>query len=107
MIKLLQGLAVGMALILPGISAGTAILLLGFYHEFIRDLSRLHLRPYMLQILPAVAGAFLSVKAVGFLLEHYALYLNAFLFGMLVVSVRPVFLYSGTPRWRPLPVMLG
>jgi uncharacterized membrane protein len=33
-LKILQGTFIGLAMILPGLSAGTVILILGFYRQF-------------------------------------------------------------------------
>jgi len=44
-VQFFQGIAIGIALILPGLSAGTVILILGFYKQFIDDLSSFRLSP--------------------------------------------------------------
>lgn len=58
-INFLKGMAIGTAFILPGISAGTVVLLLGFYKQLIEDFSALRLRPY----LPHICGG--AVAALG------------------------------------------
>ena len=105
--KLVHGLVIGVALIIPGMSAGTAILLLGFYQEFIEDLSRFNFRPYLIHIPGALVGIFAGVRVIGFLLESYELYLNAFLLGVLVVSVGPVLYYNRPLHLRLVNILWG
>lgn len=109
--KLLQGLAVGLALILPGLSAGTVILILGFYREFIDDLSHFRLRPYRLHLLGATAGALAGARLIGYFLENHRDPLLAFLLGMVIASTRVILLPEGKiikpPLWSIPPALLS
>ncbi len=89
-LKILKGAFIGVALILPGLSAGTVILILGFYREFIEDLSSLRFRPYLPMLAGAVAGIIAGVSVISYLLEQYNVAIMAFLLGMLLASVPTV-----------------
>lgn len=106
-LKLLQGAFIGLAMILPGLSAGTVILILGFYRQFLQDLSVMRIRPYLLMIAGAVAGGLIGVFAISFLLEHYSLVIMAFLMGMLLASVKTVITYRGKSLLQPWPLIFG
>jgi putative membrane protein len=108
-IKFLQGAFIGAAFILPGLSAGTVILILGFYRKFIDDLSSLRLKPY----LPLLAGALIAavggVYIISYLLEHFYLPVMSFLLGMLIASVPVVinYHYRGRLKLQVWPVILS
>lgn len=103
-----MGAAIGIAFVLPGISAGTVILILGFYKELIDDLSSFHLRPYLLHLCGGAAAALAGVKVIGYLLDNHRDPLLAFLLGMLVASVRVILFRDGKIiKLRPWGVILG
>ena len=106
-VKFFQGMAIGVAFILPGLSAGTVILLLGFYQELIEDLSRIHLKPYLPHLAGGAAGALAGVLVIGYLMEHFNELLTAFLLGMLVTSAHVVLTHDGKIKIRPLPLALA
>lgn len=85
--NIMQGLLIGVALVLPGLSAGTVILILGFYQRFIYDLANLRLKPYLYHLLGALAGALAAVYIVSYLLTSFNSLILAFIFGMLVASI--------------------
>lgn len=95
MLHFLQGIAIGIAFILPGLSAGTVILILGFYKQFIDDLSRFRLRPYLPRLLGAAAGALAGARVIGYLLEQHHDLLLALLLGMVLASVRVILMHEG------------
>ena len=105
--KFIQGIAIGVAIVLPGVSAGTVILLLGFYRKFLEDLSRLNLQPYLPHLLGGAAGALAGVRVIGFLMERAEDLLFAFLLGALVASIRIVFSHGGKLRITPVSLILG
>lgn len=90
LLDILKGMAIGIAFILPGLSAGTIILILGFYRQFIDDLSRLRLRPYRPHLGGAVVGALAGARVIGYLLENHRDLLSAFLLGMVLASTRVI-----------------
>jgi putative membrane protein len=106
-LKLLQGALIGVALILPGLSAGTVILILGFYHKFLDDLASLRLKPYLPMLAGAAVGALAGVYAVSYLLERHNSAIMAFLLGMLLASVPTVINYRPDRVLKPWPLILG
>ncbi len=89
-LKVLQGAFIGVALILPGLSAGTVIVILGFYRQFLEDLSSLRIKPYLPMLGGAIGGIIAGVSVISYLLEQYTLLIMAFLLGMLLASVPTV-----------------
>lgn len=106
-LKILQGTFIGLAMILPGLSAGTVILILGFYRQFLDDLASLRLRPYLPLIGGALAGALFGVYAISFLLLRFETVLMAFLLGMLLASIPTVISYHKAQAILPWPLLLG
>ena len=102
-----QGIAIGVAFILPGLSAGTVILILGFYERFISDLAAFRLRPYLPHLCGAAAGALAGTRAVGYLLEHHHDPLSAFLLGMVLASLRPILTHDEKIRPGPWSALAG
>lgn len=84
--SLAQGLWLGVAVVLPGLSGGTAALVLGIYERLIGDLARWRWRPH----LPLAAGAAAGVLAGARLLERVLAaaphLLAAFLLGVILAS---------------------
>lgn len=102
--NILQGLFIGIALVLPGLSAGTVILIMGFYRTFLEDLAALRVKPYLPLFSGALGGALLSVYAVNFLFERFNVLLTGFILGMLVASIPAVINYrrGSILKMRPL-----
>ena len=90
LIKVLKGSFIGAALVLPGLSAGTVILILGFYRQFLEDLSSLRFKPYLPMLAGAVIGVLLGVSVISYLLTAHNQAIMAFLLGMLLASVPTV-----------------
>ena len=106
--NILQGLLIGVALVLPGLSAGTVILIFGFYRRFLDDLVVFNFKPYLFHLAGALAGGLAAVYTVSFLLDNYNLLILAFIFGMLVASVFVVLdLKRGFDLLKPLPLLFG
>lgn len=85
-----KGIAVGLANMVPGISGGTVLLVLGIYGETMEALSRWRL-PFLIPLLLGVGFSILSAaKGIIFLFQHYPTYLLAFLFGLILASVYEV-----------------
>jgi len=89
-LQLLKGTFIGLALILPGLSAGTVILILGFYRQFLEDVSTLNFKPYLILFGGVAAGGLLGVFTISYLLEHFSVMITSFLLGMLLASVPTV-----------------
>lgn len=108
LINFVKGMAIGAAFILPGISAGTVILLLGFYKQLIEDISAVRLRPYLPHLCGGAVSVLAGVKIIGFLLENCKDLLLAFLLGLLLASLRVILFQDGKwVRLRPITVLIG
>ncbi len=107
-LQLLKGTFIGLALILPGLSAGTVILILGFYRQFLEDVSTLNFKPYLILFGGVAAGGLLGVFTISYLLEHFSVMITSFLLGMLLASVPMVInsRHSPSPLLRPLILCL-
>jgi len=105
--QILQGAFIGVALVLPGLSAGTVILILGFYRRFLEDVSSFNFKPYLPLIFGVAAGGLTGVYTISFLLEHFSIVIMSFLLGMLLASVPMVINSSSSNLLRPGPLILG
>lgn len=108
LLDILKGMAIGIAFVLPGISAGTVILILGFYTRFIEDLSTFRLRPYLPHLCGGAGAALAGVKIISYLMTHCRDILLAFLLGMLLASLRVILYQDGKLiRFQPGGALLG
>jgi len=105
--QILQGAFIGVALVLPGLSAGTVILILGFYRRFLEDISSFNYKPYLPLALGVAAGGLSGVYTIGFLLEHFSIVIMSFLLGMLLASVPMVINSRSSRSLSAGPVLLG
>ena len=105
--KVLKGTFIGTALILPGLSAGTVILILGFYREFLEDLSSLRFKPYLPMLAGAVVGVLLGVSVISYLLTAHNQAIMAFLLGMLLASVPTVLNCRQKASLADIPLAAG
>lgn len=106
-LKFFHGVFIGIAFVLPGLSAGTVILILGFYRKFLEDIASLKLKPYFPHLAGAAFGALTGVFFIGFLMErHYSLLL-ALLLGMLVASVKVVINCNDKSSYKILPILMS
>jgi putative membrane protein len=94
--SIFKGIILGIAIVLPGISGGTAFLILGLYEKIIRDLSKINLKPYWPLFCGAFAGIFISGILFSILLASYRNLTSAFLMGLLFASLKAVF--NSRPR---------
>ncbi len=96
---LLKGMAVGVSNVIPGVSAGTFLVLLGIYDElveaagnFLTNKSRR--KDYFLFLLPLVIGAAGAILAfanlITLLLERYAVPTQFFFIGLILGSIPTV-----------------
>lgn len=107
-LDVLKGMAVGITFVLPGISTGTVILILGFYKQFIEDISSFRLRPYIPHLCGGAVAALVGVKIIAYLLENCRDLLFAFLLGLLIASLHVILFQDGKMiKLRPLTVLLG
>lgn len=97
MTSLLQGLFLGLSIVLPGMSGGTVIVILGIYERIINDISRINLKPYGILTLGVAAGIFIGGQVFAQLFLLYRNSTAAFFLGIIIASIRAVF------KNRPAP----
>jgi len=85
-IKILHGFLIGLSIILPGLSAGTVLLILGIYRQFLTDIGSLRLKSYWPLFTGILCGAFSGIYGVSYLLNIDSPYFYAFIFGLLISS---------------------
>lgn len=95
--QLWQGTWIGVAIVLPGISGGTAALIMGIYRDFVEALSGFRWAG-MVPLLSGIAlGVLAGARAVGWALEAFPTLLAAFLLGLVLASTRAV--AAGVGPW--------
>ena len=90
MMMIFKGLITGLVIVLPGMSGGTMLLLLGLYEKLMGDLSRFRLLPWIPFVFGAIGGILLSGWAFSWLLESYTAVVSAFLLGCILASIKAV-----------------
>ena len=91
--KILQGMVVGIANIIPGVSGGTMMVAMGLYDKLIHSITHLksEFKESMKLLLPIFAGAGLAIVLLSrlfeFLLANYPIFEN------ILVHKRPNILY--------------
>ncbi|AOT69975.1 undecaprenyl phosphate translocase family protein [Geosporobacter ferrireducens] len=92
----IQGIILGFIIVLPGMSGGTVFLIFGLYEKMVKDLLRLHIRPY----LPLAGGILIGIFGGGFtfafFFENHRDPTAAFLLGCLLASIKAVL--RGCPK---------
>ncbi|WP_242841622.1 undecaprenyl phosphate translocase family protein [Desulfitibacter alkalitolerans] len=87
---IIQGIILGIIIVLPGMSGGTVFLIFGIYEQVIRDIARLNLKPYLPLCLGLIFGVYLGGLAFTLFFQFYRDATAAFLLGCLLASVKPV-----------------
>ena len=89
-INVLKGMIIGVANIIPGVSGGTLMIILGIYEEVIDTISHFfsNLKKNLLFILPLGIGIVLSVlllsKVISFSLDKYPFATTIFFIGLII-----------------------
>jgi len=86
----IKGLILGFIIVLPGMSGGTAFLIMGIYEDMIKDLVKLNLKPYLPLIAGMMVGIFIGGTTFALFFENYRNFTVAFLLGCLLASLRSV-----------------
>lgn len=122
---LLKGLAMGAADVVPGISGGTIAFITGIYEELLDSLKAINPRSLRqlfsqgpLAFWQAINGTFLLVLLLGigislfslarlltYLLEHHAVLLWAFFFGLILASA--IYVARHLSRWNIANAAMG
>lgn len=84
--SLAQGLWLGVAIVLPGLSGGTAALVMGMYDSLIHDFSRFRWRPHLVLAAGAAAGLLAGARLLEGVLASAPDLLSAFLLGVVLAS---------------------
>ena len=96
----MKGTAIGVANVVPGVSAGTFIVLMGIYDQFIEAVSNLftdlkNLRSNLLLLIPvgagAVAGILIFANLASYVLERHPVPAQLLFIGLILGSVPSVF----------------
>lgn len=108
----------GAADVVPGVSGGTVAFITGIYQRLLHALTQINLNSLVVLrqqgikafwqaidgrfLVTLFAGILLSIltlaKLINYALEHFAIGVWAFFFGLVLASV--LFLYHQVPRWR-------
>ncbi|MBS3995015.1 MAG: DUF368 domain-containing protein [Alkaliphilus sp.] len=88
--SIIQGLILGLIIVLPGMSGGTVFVIFGIYEDLVRDLVRFKIRPYIPLIGGMVVGIFIGGMAFALFFEAYRDITVAFLLGGLLASIKSV-----------------
>lgn len=101
----LKGLVLGIIVVLPGMSGGTLLLILGMYKKLLADLSHLRLLPYLPFVIGAAGGIYISGMTMNYLFMSYRNLVSALLLGSVLASIRAVL--GGRPSPNGLRILLG
>ena len=94
--SILQGVLLGLIMVMPGMSGGTAFLIMGIYEQLILDLGKLRLRPYIPLLIGIIAGLFVGGTVFALVFQAYRDVTAALLLGCILASIRAV--VSSAPR---------
>ncbi|MCL2083000.1 MAG: DUF368 domain-containing protein [Oscillospiraceae bacterium] len=91
----INGMVVGIAEIIPGISGGTVAVILGFYFDFIEAVNhfRENIKKHLFLLLPLLAGMAFSILAFGTLIDYLLLHHSLptmLLFIGLIMGIIPI-----------------
>jgi len=96
---LLKGMAIGVSNVIPGISAGTLMVLLGIYDELVEAIGNIMInkskrKDYFLLLLPlaigAAGGVLMFASLITLLIERYAVPIQFFFIGLVLGSIPAV-----------------
>lgn len=95
----IKGLILGLTIVLPGMSGGTILIILGLYEQILKDIAKINIKPYWPLLSGCVAGLFLGGFVFALVFAAYRDIASAFLMGCLFASTRAVF------SARPAPTL--
>lgn len=85
-----QGVLLGLVIIMPGMSGGTALVILGMFDQIIRDIARLKLATYIPLLFGLIIGIYLGGVAFARLLIFHRDLTAAFFLGVIVASLKVI-----------------
>ncbi|SHJ70475.1 putative membrane protein [Anaerobranca californiensis DSM 14826] len=92
----IQGLILGLLIVLPGMSGGTVLLIFGIYESLVKDLVKLKIKPYIPLILGLSLGIYLGSYTFALFFKNYRDFTALFLLGCLLASIKAVL--KDTPK---------
>ena len=114
LIQALRGIWIGVAIVLPGISGGTAALILGRYREFLQAIRPAYWRREAWLLGGVALGVLAGARGIGYLLAHVPGPLGGFLFGLVAGAIpaiarraRPFALRRLAPAVAGILITLG
>jgi len=99
---MLKGVGIGLAVILPGMSAGTAALIFGIYDWLIRSLRRFKFIDIWPVLAGVIAGVLLGARAITGLLDLAPGIVLSFLLGLVLASAVLILKEAGPVDWTKL-----
>lgn len=88
LILILSGVCIGIANVIPGVSGGTAALVLGIYKELLDAIKRINIK-FLLPVGVGVVVAILTFsRIITFFLDNFADEIYSFFLGLVVASVK-------------------
>lgn len=100
---LARGIPLGLANLLPGLSAGTIALLLGYYGQLLTAIRRFQVLVLLSVGVGVGISLLLGAHAVVWLMERYSGSVNSFLIGLVLASVWVVISQVHSRRWHNTP----
>ena len=101
-LPVLRGVWIGVAVVLPGISGGTAALVIGRYAEFLEAIHPSRWRREARLLGGMVLGGLAGVRVVGYFLGEHPGILNGLLFGLVGGTVPVIGRHAGPVTWARL-----
>lgn len=86
----LMGFVLGLVILLPGMSGGTALLLMGIYEDLLKDLAKFKILKYYKLIFGSLFGIYVGSILFAFLFENHRDFTMAILLGGLLASIRTI-----------------
>ncbi len=100
-----KGIILGIIMVLPGMSGGTLLLILGLYKDLLADMARWRLLPYVPFVLGLAGGIYVSGLSLTYLFMAYRNFASVLLLGSVLASIKAVVGTRPAPNfWR---VVLG
>ena len=96
--SVLRGIILGFVIVMPGMSGGTALIILGIYGRLVADLARLRIVPYLPLVVGLIVGVFLGGMVFARLLIFYRDITAAFFLGVILASLKVIL--QGRPVLR-------
>lgn len=101
-LPVLRGMWIGVAVVLPGISGGTAALVIGRYTEFLEAIHPSRWRREANLLGGMLLGGLAGVRVVGYVLAEHPGILSGLLFGLVGGTIPVIGRHAGPVTWARL-----